>query len=133
MTKTIKRVVTAGAIEHGHGIQIELEFTDGSPEILRCEPHIAPSIARAVLEASAVAEMQRKLQPGEGIEIEIPYQATDLLVARARDNRSLAIKFLTKVGVPLVVAMTPNLARKTIERLSAQLNNLGKTPPSRPN
>jgi hypothetical protein len=127
--KTIKRVVSSAAIENGHAIQVGLELSDNTHETQRCETHNAPTLVQALMQAAAVAKAQRKLQPGKSIEVGIPYRATGLMAAPAIDARTVAVRFLTQVGVRVVVAMPPDLAQIAIEFLTQALADLGRQSP----
>jgi hypothetical protein len=69
--------------------------------------------------------------PGQGIELVTPYMASDVRAGRTVDNQFVALNFQTTEGVPIQVAMKPNLARETIERLTNELSQVATDPPQK--
>jgi hypothetical protein len=47
-----------------------------------------------------------------------PYVASGVLAGHSVDKRFVALSFQTNEGVPIQVAMEPNLVRDTIKRLT---------------
>jgi hypothetical protein len=92
--------LTTGPIEHGHAILIGVKFSDGTQESLRVEMHVAPNLARAVAEASALAAMQRSLQPGQAVSVEMPYRVHKVQTAPSADGTSIAMRFASQQGMP---------------------------------
>lgn len=133
MTKTIRHVINSASIEGGHAIQIELEFADATRETLRVEFQTLPLVAEALRQAAAVAEQQQKAAPGQAIQLDVPHYATSVRCGTSTDNTQVVAKFATKAGFPVTIAMTPNLVKETIGKLSAELGNLGTQQPSRKN
>ena len=132
MVRTITRIVRGAAIEAGHAIQLDLEI-DGNPESLRCETHSAPALAQAVHQSSAAAELLRKVQSHQPTQIEVPYHATNCNTGSTSDGNLVAIRFSTEQVVPVYLTMTPTLARQTIARLQAELDQLGRRSPIQKN
>jgi hypothetical protein len=133
MVKTITHVINFATAQGGHSIEVEVEFADTGREWLRCEPHTAPNLVRALMQAATIAEQHRKASPKQPLQLEMPFRATDVTVGVAVDGSHLAMKFPTAEGVPLVVAIPPALAQKAIEHLSVTLEGIGRQPPPHKN
>jgi len=130
--RTIKSIVRSASIEAGHAIQVDLEFADTTRESLRCGAHVAPNLVQALIQAGATAAKQRSAAPHQSFDVVDPYRATDCRTAAAHDGR-LVLEYSTQSVVPVQIAMTPSLARKTIEQLEAALTTLERQPPDRKN
>jgi hypothetical protein len=88
-----------------------------------------PLLARAINDVGIVAEKARKALPGESISTVVPHLVLGVRTGTSEGDRYIGMKFQTNMGFPLEVAMTPELALETIERLTKELEQLGKRPP----
>jgi hypothetical protein len=125
----IRAVVESRAINGGRAIEVELEFVEGSRQVLECPIERASLLMHAITNAAVVAERMRKAAPGTSISTEVPYNATNVKVGTSVDERLVVLAFSTKEGPPMQVAMTPEIARTAIELLSNELDQLGRRPP----
>lgn len=110
-------------------IALDLKLTNGDTVTIECGQENLPFLSTAINTAGVVAERARKAQPGIAISTEVPYRVKGVRAATSHDDKFVLAKFKTEVGTRVLVAMTPNLARETIARLTAELDQLGKRPP----
>lgn len=108
---------------------IDLLIEDGEEVTLECNHEKLPLLAIAINDAGVVAERARQALPGHAISTIVPHLGKAVRAGTSADSRYIALTFQTNVGAPLQVAMTPELARETIERLQNELSQLGRTPP----
>jgi hypothetical protein len=126
----LKEVLQARAVDGGHAIELDLMFTDGSQETIKCVLESAPRLAHAIHATAVIAERLQKAQPTEEVSTEIPYVVTGTQTGAGVDGKTVVIRFLTK-SFPILISMSPDLARRTNERLEAELAKLGKQQPPR--
>jgi hypothetical protein len=126
---TIKRIGECRATKSGHAIEIDLEFSDGTFQTIECPMEHAPMLSLGVQASAGAAEKMQRAQPLQEISLEIPLVATD--IRTGTNEGGVAMKVLTTMGTPVVVAMTAEIAQATIERLSAELRKLVKPQPFR--
>jgi hypothetical protein len=120
----IRRVDRWASSDAGDMIQLEAATEDGSKVVLRTSYDLAARLAQAIIQAAGIAEKKQKQMPGQGIELVTPYMATDVQAGSSVDRKVVALNFQTTEGVPIQVAMPPNVARDTIARLSDELSRL---------
>jgi hypothetical protein len=120
----IRRVDRWASSDAGDMIQLEAATEDGSKVVLRTSYDLAARLAQAIIQAAGIAEKKQKQMPGQGIELVTPYMVTDVQAGSSVDRKVVALNFQTTEGVPIQVAMPPNVARDTIARLSDELSRL---------
>lgn len=133
MTKNISRVIGAGSIDAGHAIRIDLEFSDNSKDSLRCDEHLIPTLAQAVIQGGARAEAARKAGPGRAVVLSNAYRARDCKAGETPDGKFVMLGFATQQGPPVEIAMPPEVAQKAIQLLTVALAGLGRDAPFRQN
>jgi hypothetical protein len=129
--REIKRVVETRAVDHGHAIEVELEYRDGSIETIKCPFERAGMLVHGITNATVVAERMRSTQPKQKISLEVTYDVTEVHTGPSVDGKKIALRFQTTLGSPAILAMSLDLARRTIERITAELEKVRKQPPSR--
>ncbi len=130
--RTLQNIPQSSSADCGQTIQLDLEFADGQRQILRMPFERAPRLVHAIVQASAIAEKQRKLQPGEPLETVSAYIVQDCQVLTSNDNRTIGIQFVTGSGFPVHVAMSKEIALKIAGQIDQQLDQLGTRPPRKP-
>src|SRR5687767_3066482 len=108
--REFKDVLNGYVSDGGHAIELELSYTDGTTEAIKCPQENAPRLAHAIHTLSVLAERARKAQPGQEISIEIPYVANDTTTGASVDGSTVTLRFLTAMGAPAMFAMSPDLA-----------------------
>src|ERR1700733_13519627 len=91
--RTIQKVRRSSSIELGQAIQIEIEFSDGKAETFRVPFERAPVIVHAIVQASAVAEKERKLHVAQPIKSVSAYSVQACEVLTSVDDRLVGISF----------------------------------------
>jgi hypothetical protein len=128
-TKTINKILRSGALPGGRAVIVDLQLEGGEALTLECHHEKLPLLAAAINDAGLVAERARKALPGESISTVVPRFAMAVRAGTSADNLYIALAFQTDTGTPLEIAMPPELARETIERLQYELDQLGRRPP----
>ena len=129
--RTHHHVIQSRATNGGHAIELDISFENGEEETIEIPSEKAALFSNAIHNAASVAERMRRALPGEAVSTEVPYYATDVGTGRSVDNRYVLYRFPTTIGTPMSVAMTPEIARDAIQRLTAELENLGRQQPFR--
>jgi hypothetical protein len=126
--KTISKILRSGALPGGHAVIVDLQLEGGEKLTLECHHEKLPLLAAAINDAGVVAERARKAFPGESISTVVPRFAMAVRAGTSADSLYIAVAFQTDTGAPLEIAMPPELARETIERLQYELDQLGRRP-----
>jgi hypothetical protein len=124
----IKRVTRWSSSDDGEIIQLETVASDGSQVILQMAYRYAPRFVQATIQAASIAEQIQTRMPGQGLEMTCPYMATNVWTAVSIDGKSVGLGFQTTDGVPVLVSLTREVARKAIAQLSEQLVRLETKP-----
>ena len=125
----VKSVLKSRVIKGGHAIEIDLLLEDDSTQITEIPYERIPMMMHALSNAGALAERTQKGGPGDAsTAVMVTYRAASIRTGSALDGSVVVICFATPQG-PVEVAMTPDLTRWTIERLSNQLALLAKSSP----
>jgi hypothetical protein len=119
--RILERTIESGTVKNGSAIQIDVAFSDGSSLSIECPYEKIPRLVQSVMAAASAAEKQQRAMPGERIEVNSPYIATESMTGRSPDGNLFAIRFQTTEGVPLEVAMPRDIAQQTVDRLAAEL------------
>jgi hypothetical protein len=130
--RIIQNVPQSASVDWGTFIQLDVEFSDGQVETFRVPSERAPRLIHAIHQAAEIAEKQRKLQPGEMLEIVSAYIVQDCQAHTSNDNQTIGVVFLTGSGFPVQIAMSKEIALKAVERISQQLDQLDTRPPRKP-
>jgi hypothetical protein len=128
MAKTFHDLMQGRTIKGGHFAEFDIKFTDKTTETIEVPAEKLSMLATFIQTASTVAERMRNAQPGQSISTEVPYHATKAVAGRSIDGKQVAVRFATSIGAPILVAMTPDLARRTISLLTRELLKDGKRP-----
>jgi hypothetical protein len=115
----------------GHAIKLDLQYADGSKETLKIPYALASALMLAINQTAAAAERAQKAQPGQEISLEVPVVATDVQAGIVAEGGSVAFRFLTTIGAPIIISMSPDIGRRAIERLSDVLVRIQTQPPFR--
>jgi hypothetical protein len=123
---TIKSVLLSRSVLGGHSIELDFVLNDGTTHTLQIPYERIPHTIHAIKSAASVAETQQKVfSSGQSMfSVVVPYRATDVRTAHSSDGL-VVVEFATPEG-PMQVAMPSNLTEKTIQRLRAELEKLGK-------
>jgi hypothetical protein len=123
---TINAVLQSRAVDGGHAIEVDFTLDDASTHTLKIPYERIAQAVHAISNAASVAETQQKVAASGQPRFAViaPYYATNVRTGQSSDGRIL-LGFVTSQG-PVEVAMTSDLARKTIERLTFELGQLGK-------
>jgi hypothetical protein len=127
--RTFHHVAQSRAVKGGHVVELDLAFNADQVETIEISSEKLALLSNAIQNAAAVAERMRRALPGETVSTEVPYFATDVRTGSSVDNRYVLFRFPTTIGTPMNIAMTPEIARHAIERLTTELDNLGRQPP----
>jgi len=118
---TIKRVAQWAASDRGDVIQLETIDENQKPVILRMEFQDVSRFAQAVVRAAMIAEQRQGAIPKQDLKVVSPWMAVEIDSGTSGDGKIVALIFQTTEGVPIEVAMSPEIARKTIGLLSTEL------------
>jgi hypothetical protein len=129
MTKAITYIVQCKPVKAGHAIELEFEFTDGSRESFECESQFSALFIGLLHRAAVEAEQIRKREGPEQVSLEVPYIAADVRAGIENRGRYVIAQFATNLGIPVGLAMAPELCRRTIGLLTHQLGRLEREPP----
>jgi hypothetical protein len=129
---TIKSVLQSRSMAGGDAIEVDFILEDGSTHTLRIPYEQAPHTMHAITSAAAAAETTQKVKASgrPSFAVVVPYRAMNMKAGQSYDGQIVAA-FATPQG-PVQVAMTAQLAQRTIERLKAELESLGKQQFPRP-
>lgn len=123
MTVFVNLILESRSVLGGHAIEIDFDLNDKSLSTLQIPFPQIPILLRAIWQAAAIAETTQRRAAGEQMTAVVaPYQATDIRVGSSQEGTILA-DFSTVQG-PMQIAMTADLARLTIERLSMAVTDL---------
>ena len=122
----IKRVTCWSSSDLGDEIQLETTIEDGSLVVLRSEYRDVPRLMLAIREGAAIAEQKQNLIPDSEIRMFSPWEATAVDTGLSPQGDLVGLHYQTTEGVPIELALSKELARETVERLSAELDNLDR-------
>lgn len=125
----IDKVLRSGAIKGGHAVIMDLLLIDGNELTLECRHETLPMLSMAANDAGVVAERARRAGPTATISTEVPYYVKDVGSGVSTDGRFVLLRFPSSVGSPVIIAIPPDIARRSIELLTAELDKLGRGPP----
>jgi hypothetical protein len=117
----IKRVARWAASDRGDVIQLETIDENQKPVILRMEFQDVSRFAQAVVSAAMIAEQRQRTIPNQDLKVVSPWMAVEIQSGTSGDGKIVALIFQTTEGVPIEVAMSPEIARETIGLLSTEL------------
>ena len=121
----VNAVLQSRSVAGGHVIEIDLQFDDETRSTLQIPFEKIPFVMQAIWKAAAVAETTRRQAAGEQMmALVVPYRMEDMRTGHSTDGTIVA-DFRTAQG-PVQIAMSPDQTRLTIERLTAELANLGR-------
>jgi hypothetical protein len=130
-TFTIERIVQGRSTKGGHAIEIDLESSDGAHYTVECPMERASMLVHAIHNAAVVAERAVRTAPGQALSTEVPYTANNVRTRTSVDGQNVLLQFQIVTGFPVMIAMPLELARRTIELLSNELDPLRRQPPLR--
>jgi hypothetical protein len=121
----IKQVKQSRSVDSGHAIEVDFILNDGSVETIKMPYERVPHTMHALTSAASVAETAQKVAASglPNFAVVVPYQAHDVRAGQSPDG-TVAVEFATLQG-PVQVAMTTDLVRLTIQRLTSQLGKIG--------
>ncbi len=126
---SIENVLRSRVVKGGHAIAVDVLLTGGTEMTLECRHDILPLIVTAFNEAGVVAERVRMAGPGTTVSTEVPYYVTDVGCGTSIDGRFVILRYKTSAGPPVIVAIPPAIARRSVELAVAELGKLGNIPP----
>jgi hypothetical protein len=123
---TIKAVGQGRSVDGGNAIEVDFVLTDDSPHTLKIPFENVPRTMHAISQSASVAETAQRVSiSGQSqFAVIVPYRATDVRTGHSSD-RQIAVAFSTAQG-PVQIAMSADLTRLTIERLTSELGQLDK-------
>jgi hypothetical protein len=125
--RRICSIVEGGSANFGQVVLFTFEFADGNEEAFHCNHHDMSNIVHYLTQFSAQAERTRKTLPGQDIEVVTPLVVAGTEVAPASDQQSMAIRFATADGYPVVVAMQIHQAELLADQLRTELAKVGSS------
>lgn len=126
---SIENVVRSRVVKGGHAVAVDVLLTDGEEMTLECRHEILPLLVTAFNEAGVVAERVRMAGPGTAVSTEVPYYITDVGCGASIDGRFVILRYKTSAGPPVIVAIPPAIARRSVELALAELSKLHNLPP----
>jgi hypothetical protein len=126
---SIGNVLRSRVVKGGHAIAVDVLLTDGKEMTLECRHEILPHVVTAFNEAGVVAERVRMAGPGTTVSTEVPYYITDVSCGASVDGRFVIIRYKTSAGPPVIVAIPPDIAKRSIQQAAAELIKLRDKPP----
>jgi hypothetical protein len=112
----INSILSCRSTSDGHAIELDTVLADGTRLPLQIPFVHIQFVLRRIWDAAAEAETIQRQSAGERmVAFVAPYQMRDVRVGSSLDG-TIALDFQTEQG-PVQIAMTPDLARLTIERL----------------
>jgi hypothetical protein len=89
-----------------------------------CSFEALPKIIGALRLFGELTEKARRLQPGEPLEIVLPYRATKVRTGYDLHTKQIVAQFQTTEGIPVMIAMPPTLAEEKIRLLQGELDRM---------
>jgi hypothetical protein len=126
---SIENVLRSRVVKGGHSIAVDVLLTGSTEMTLECRHDILPLIVTAFNEAGVVAERVRMAGPGTTVSTEVPYYITDVACGASIDGRFVILRYKTSAGPPVIVAIPPDIVKRSIELTLAELSKLGNMPP----
>jgi hypothetical protein len=115
--------VQGGPTQFAQSIRFDLKFEDGSVEPFHIRYEDLPKFVHALRAFGSIAEKARKAMPAQTIDLVTPYEVTNSMTGTA-SNGAIAIRFGTKDGIPLEVAMTRRQTKTLVEQLRSELKKV---------
>ena len=121
----VSQVIQSRSVSGGHAIEVDLLLDDNSRQTVQFLFPVLPTLMRALWDAAATAETIQRQAAGERMmAVVLPFRMQDMRTGHSQDGTIVA-DFRTAQG-PAQIAMTPDQARLTIERLTAELAVVSK-------
>ena len=126
---SIENVLRSRVVKGGHAVVLDVLLADGKEMTLECKYETLPLVVTAFNEAGVVAERVRMAGPGTVVSTEVPYYITDVSCGVSIDGSFVILRYKTSAGPPVIVAIPPAIARRSVELALAELSKLGTIPP----
>ena len=128
--RPIKSIPFGGPVQGGHGIGFTIEFEGGETENFYCRYDQMQMIVSNLISFTSLAEQLLAGTPKESVQVATPYRLTKIgRTGHTDDGKAIAIEVVTDLGFPFQLAMTPEQALETIERLQNELTLAAMPPP----
>ena len=126
----VTRVTRWASSNLGDAIQLETIVKDESRIILRSAYKDIARLTQAIFSAAHLAQQKQRAIPNQNLELMSPWVATSMRSTLSIGGQYVGLVYRTTEGVPIQLAMSPELARETIARLSSELARItkGQTP-----
>jgi hypothetical protein len=120
--REIKNMPWGGAVNQGQAIGFRLAFHDGPDETYVCALALLPLLMGNLTQYANMAEAVRvKASPRTPVAA-APYRVTKVPRSGfSPDGKLVSVEFETTHGFPLSIAMSPELAKQTIEFLQREI------------
>lgn len=130
IARTIKNIIKGGAVNAGHGVFFTLLFDDESQESYHCDFGLMPKLLGNLKQYATMADAVRTHEKAGELSVSAPY-IVDRISNSGHGNNGqiIALEVVVSDGFPIELAMSPDLARQTIERLEMELRRAADVPP----
>jgi len=123
----INSILSCRPTPDGHAIELDIVLADGTRLPVGIPFVHIQFVLRRIWEAAAEAETIQSKAAGQSmVAFVAPYQMRDVRVGMSLDG-TIGLDFQTEQG-PVQIAMTPDLARLTIERLKFVVEKSSERP-----
>jgi hypothetical protein len=119
--KVINGIPEAGQADYGQAIRFRLSYEGGDSQFFYCSANFFPKLLTGLNMAGGLAAKTRSAGPGGTLDLVTPVQMTKMTRTGQFVDGQIAIEFGTDMGFPMQLAMSRDLARRTIELLEAEL------------
>jgi len=120
--RRITAVENAESVAHGHAVRLEFTFSDGSREWLELGAETLAQFIIRLRTVAETAERARRAQPGQTTELVHTFTGTDVFAGTDISSGDVVLRFATTDQVPVMIAMSKELARATTARIAGELN-----------
>lgn len=119
--KIVTGVKAGGSADAGHSVMFVLQFSDVTEQAYLCQAANYTRLLTALQGYGAMAAKARAAQPGQLVDIATPVRMTNATRTGQFADRSIVFEFGTDLGFPMQLSMSPDLVRRTIALLQAEL------------
>lgn len=126
--RVVRGVAGGGSKHQGETATFVLTLADGTTEHFDCPHGLLAQLIDSLRNFGQMAEHDRKGRPGGASLDEViqPYHVVGSQTGQAQDG-SIGVRFQTKEGIPLTVAMPRDQATSLQQKLASEL---AKAPPT---
>jgi hypothetical protein len=130
MSRVLINVGNPRSSDHGETTEFEAAFADGTKELLSCR---LDTFAKIIVKLRNFAQAAAKMREGYTARVALvsPFEVNRVTDSAVAQNGMIAIEFGVTEGMPIQLAMTQDMARRTMELLGRSLAQ-AMDPQSRP-